>query len=442
MSENIEKNNEGFEIERNAEKVHYIPDNEEKFFTGLYDVNPFEHLQKIINPQKNLSSLQTLDDLLERDAQREKDGFPRRIRLGKIAKPGEGGKNKVIIVPTTSEPKFYHDDSITNEEEESGGTGEGEEGDVIGEQSAQPQPGEGEGEGAGEGQGGGHDVQSDAYNLGKILTEKFNLPNLQQKGSKKSLTKYTYDLTDKNRGFGQLLDKKATLRRVLQTNIMLGRIKPDEEIATENLIINPRDNVFRILSQEKDYETQAMVFFLRDYSGSMQGRPTDAVVTQHLFIYSWLAFQYQNNVETRFILHDNEAKEVKDFYTYHNSTVAGGTNVFPAFELVNKIVHNENLARDYNIYVFYGTDGDDWDSDGRKMLEELRQTLTFANRVGITIARNTWSSGGNTVVERYLQRSGLLTERKDLLRLDSFSAAEADENRIIESIKKLVEEKA
>lgn len=442
MSENIEKNNEGFELERNAEKVHYIPDNEEKLFTGLYDVNPFEHLQNIINPQKTLSSLQTLDDLLERDAQREKDGFPRRIKLGKIAKPGEGGKNKVIIVPTTSEPKFYHDDSITKEEDESGGTGEGEEGDVIGEQSAQPQPGEGEGEGAGEGQGGGHDVQSDAYNLGKILTEKFNLPNLQQKGSKKSLTKYTYDLTDKNRGFGQLLDKKATLRRVLQTNIMLGRINPDEEIETHKLLISPKDNVFRILSQEKDYETQAMVFFLRDYSGSMQGKPTDAIVTQHLFIYSWLAFQYQNNVETRFILHDNSAKEVKDFYTYHNSTVAGGTNVFPAFELVNKIVHNENLARDYNIYVFYGTDGDDWDSDGRKMLDELRQTITFANRVGITIARNSWSSGGSTVVERYLQRSGLLTDRKDLLRLDSFSAAEADENRIIESIKKLVEEKA
>lgn len=440
MSENIENINDGFDIEKNADKNHFIENENEGLFTGIYDYNPFKFLQNIITPEKGISTLQTLDELLDRDAQREKDGFPRRIRLGKIAKQGGGGKNRVIIVPTTSEPKFYHDDSITQEEEQSGGSGEGEEGEVIGEQSAQPQPGEGEGEGAGQGQGGGHDVESSAYDLGKVLTEKFDLPNLKQKGSKKSLTRYTYDLTDKNRGFGQILDKKSTLRRLIKTNILLGRIDPDKEINTEDLLINPQDNIYRILSQEKDFETQAMVFFLRDYSGSMQGKPTESIVTQHLFIYSWLVYQYQNNVETRFILHDNEAKEVKDFYTYHNSTVAGGTNVFPAFELVNKIVQNENLARDYNIYVFYGTDGDDWDSDGRKMLDELKQTLSYANRVGITVARNSWSSGGNTIVEKYIQRSGLLTEKKDLVRLDSFSAAQADENRIIEGIKKLVEE--
>ena len=439
MDENINNTENGFELEKKSEGEHFIQKGE-IFLKGIYDYNPYGILQNFVTPDKKISALQTLDELLERDAQREKDGFPRRIRLGKIAKPDPSGKNKVIIVPTTSEPKFYHDDSITQEEEQSGGTGDGEEGEVIGEQSAEQQPGEGEGQGAGQGQGGGHDVESDAYDLGKVLTEKFDLPNLKQKGSKKSLTKYTYDLTDKNRGFGQIIDKKATLKRILQTNILLGRISAKDGIKLEDIIINPKDQVYRILSQEKDYETQAMVFFLRDYSGSMQGKPTDAVVTQHLFIYSWLAFQYQNNVETRFILHDNEAKEVKDFYVYHNSTVAGGTNVFPAFELVNKIVNDEQLAKDYNIYVFYGTDGDDWDSDGRRMLEELTKTLSFANRVGITVARNSWSSGGNTIVERYLSRAGILEKRKDVLRIDSFSAAEADENRLIEGIKMLVQE--
>jgi uncharacterized sporulation protein YeaH/YhbH (DUF444 family) len=437
MSDKNEYN--GYELERSSDGKHYVKD-DDNILEGLYDYDPFKILQGIVTPQKHIASLQTLDDLLERDEKREKDGFPRRIRLGKIAKKDQGGKDKVIIVPTTAEPKFYHDDSITKEEEESGGTGDGEEGEVIGEQPVQPQEGEGEGEGAGQGKGGGHDVTSDAFDLGKVLTEKFDLPNLQQKGSKKSLTKYTYDLTDKNRGFGQIIDKKATLRRIIQTNILLGRIKPGEEVKSDELIINPKDNVFRILSKEKDYETQAIVFFLRDYSGSMQGKPTESVVTQHLFIYSWLVYQYQNNVETRFILHDNEAKEVEDFHVYHNSTVAGGTNVFPAFELVNKIIREENLVRDYNIYVFYGTDGDDWDSDGRKMMEELKHTIGYANRVGITVARNSWSSSGNTIVERYLSRSGMLNEFRDKLRLDSFNAADSDENRLIEGIKKLVEE--
>ena len=118
------------------------------------------------------------------------------------------------------------------------------------------------------------------------------------------------------------------------------------------------------LSKEKDYESQAMVFLLRDYSGSMTGKPTEVVVTQHVLIYSWLLYQYEKQVETRFILHDTEAKEVPDFYTYYNSSVAGGTRIESAYRLVNKIVEEENLEKDYNIYVFHGTDGDDWDSDG------------------------------------------------------------------------------
>ena len=66
---------------------------------------------------------------------------------------------------------------------------------------------------------------------------------------------------------------------------------------------------------------------LRDYSASMQGDPTEIIVNQHLFIYSWLMFQYKNRVESRFILHDVTAKEVPDFYTYYNSGVADRKSV-------------------------------------------------------------------------------------------------------------------
>jgi uncharacterized sporulation protein YeaH/YhbH (DUF444 family) len=89
----------------------------------------------------------------------------------------------------------------------------------------------------------------------------------------------------------------------------------------------PSDKIYRVLSKEMDYESQAMIFFLRDYSGSMSGKPTEVIVSQHVLIYSWLLYQYERQVETRFILHDTEATEVTDFYTYYNSRVAGGTKV-------------------------------------------------------------------------------------------------------------------
>ena len=182
------------------------------------------------------------------------------------------------------------------------------------------------------------------------------------------------------------------------------------------------------------------MFFVRDYSGSMDGKPTEVVSFQHLLIYSWLMYQYKNNVETRFVVHDTQAKEVPDFYTYYKSKVAGGTRVAPAFQLVNDIVDKEQLVRDNNIYVFYGTDGDDWDNDGKELIEALKKMFVYVNRLGITIARNSWGADNSTTtVEKTIDSSGFLKEKPELIKLDSLSSDSATESRIIEGIKKLVE---
>ena len=386
-------------------------------------------------------SLRSLDDLLERDRIREKDGFPRKIKIGKLVKPLRGSGKKVIVVPTTVEEKFVHDNRFKEQSEggqQGGGQGEGEEGEVVDEQPVH-QNEEGEGEGAGQGESSPHEVDASAYDLGRVLTEQFQLPNLKEKGKKRSLTQYTYDLTDKNRGFGQILDKKATLRQVLETNIGLGRISDPDEIDPTDFLIAPRDRVYRVLSREKDYESQAVVFFIRDYSGSMAGNPTELVVTQHILIYSWLLYQYHGRVDLRFILHDTRAKEVFDFYTYYNSRVAGGTQVAAGYNLINEIVAEESLATDNNIYVFHGTDGDDWDRDGDQTIQELNKMLTYANRVGITIAERSHVAPGTTLMELYLKRSGLLRRSGASLRVDSMKD-NAPEDRIIEGIKTLVSE--
>lgn len=404
---------------------------------SLYSFQDLMVLQAMPEPSKGYTSrIGTLDELIAKDKQREKDGFPRKIKVGRMIKPGLKGKGKVVVVPTTAEEKFIHDPNFAEQEEAEGegGSGDGEEGEVIGEQPVRPSQ-EGGGAGPGQGEGDQHEMDSSAYDLGRILTEQFELPNLKDKGKKRSLTRYTYDLTDRHRGFGQILDKKATLRQIVETNIHLGNLVDPNEIDTTGFLISPQDMIYRILSQEKDFESQAMVFFVRDYSGSMAGKTTELVVTQHVLIYSWLLYQYANQVESRFILHDTTAKEVPDFYTYYNSKVAGGTQVSAAYKLVNDIVEKENLAADYNIYVFHGTDGDDWDSDGREAIPQLKAMLRYANRVGITIAQH--SLGTATEVEKYIKKSGLLEQAVELLRMDIFGD-DADEQRLIDGIKKLI----
>ncbi|HKI48386.1 MAG TPA: hypothetical protein VKA69_03605, partial [Desulfobacteria bacterium] len=41
-------------------------------------------------------SILTVDELLERDKRREEDGFPRKIRVGRMIKPGKGDKDKIV----------------------------------------------------------------------------------------------------------------------------------------------------------------------------------------------------------------------------------------------------------------------------------------------------------------------------------------------------------
>ncbi len=421
-----------------AQQDHLFP------FRSLYEYNDIDSWFADAAILAVFASNRSLDDLMARDKKREEDGFPRKIRLGRVVKPGGKNDDRVVVVPTTVEEKFLHDTAEITEEDGGegegedpgyGGQGDGEEGEVIGEQPIRDSQ-EGQG-GAGQGGGGSHEIESNAYDLGRVLTEEFKLPNLKDKGKKRSLTKYSYDLTDRHRGFGQVLEKKATLRQIIKTNIGLGRISQGDTIETDSLLISPNDRIYRILSKEKDYESQAVVFFIRDYSGSMSGRPTEMVVSQHVLIYSWLIYQYESQVETRFVLHDTEAKEVENFNIYYNAKVAGGTQVASAYRLVNGIVEQENLQRDYNIYVFHGTDGDDWDTTGEEAISELKKMLAYAARIGITIAENNFGIPGRSDVEHYVKKSGLLEEKSDLIRLDVLEQG-SNESRLIEGIRALI----
>jgi len=105
--------------------------------------------------------------------------------------------------------------------------------------------------------------------------------------------------------------------------------------------------------------------------------------------------------------------------------------------MVNDIVEKENLARDYNIFIFHGTDGDDWDTDGKEAIEELKKMLGYASRVGISIVEHTYSKSRQTEVELYLKKSEILSKQKNYIKMDVLSES-SDDSRIIQGIKKLI----
>jgi len=386
--------------------------------------------------------MESFESLKKRDEQREADGFPKKIRYRRALV----GK-KIISVPYVEEEKLIHgefgpadaspdEDGNEKNEGELGdltGQGKGEVGDVIGKR---PLEGGGEGDSSEAGdEPGEHGIEGEISKVGQELTERFKLPNLKDKGKKVPTTKYTYDLTDRHRGSGQVLDKKATLRSIVRTNVMLGRCdaaNPD----TSNFVIGPDDKIYRVLSRERVWESQAVVFFLRDYSGSMLGDPTRAVVAQHLIIYAWLTAQYEKLVVPRFIVHDTEAKEVLAD-EYYRASINGGTKIASGYQKIIEIVKAEGLERAYNIYVFQGTDGEDFDTVGQEALPELREMLSFVNRAGVCVLKSPYMGDRDSVFEGYVKTGGIL-EKKDLFRMHVMPSQNVTEDKNIEAVKALI----
>ena len=365
---------------------------------------PFEHSleEKVMEqPDGTLRIAGTKEEyliafekFLNRDKEREKDGFKRKIKLTKYSRPAKGG-NKVVVLPAAQPDKFHHRPNPPTNGDIGEGTGTGSEqvGDVIDRgQPGQDRPGKGVGD-----DGEDHGIELDPQELGKLITEQFNLPNLKQKGRKRSLVSYKYELNAMNRKAGQLLDRKKTVTDILKRNIALGRVDDVTNIDTSKLIISPEDFHYRVMSRERTYESEAVVFFARDYSGSMIGERTEMLISQHIMLYCWLHYQYKGRVQTRFVLHDTQAKEVPTFDEYYRMNAGGGTYVASAYKYINEVIKAEDLVKDKNIYVFHGTDGDDV-ADTKEAVKELARLVRKTNLTGITITNE---SPYSTTVEEY-----------------------------------------
>ncbi len=412
-----------------------------------------EELEKILGlrPSRRAgrisSAMEPLEDLIRRDEDRVKDGFPKRIKWRRALV----GQGKVITVPYVEEERLLHGDSEPkhiaslaqsfddNDEpddlEEVPGSGSGEVGEVIGEIPI-PRGGDGDNGDQQPGDESADHIEEDAYTLGKQLSEKLDLPNLSEKRKRFPTDEYTFELTDRHRGSGQVLDKKETLKRIARTNLILGRVDPDNMDPSEMLVADI-DKVYRVLSRERIYKSRAVVFLGRDYSGSMYGDPTRALVSQHLMIYSWLLFQYEKMVIPRFILHDTEAREVTP-RQYFGLSSGGGTVIASLYKKINEIVESEGLAEDYDIFVFQGTDGDDFDRSG-SAVAELQKILSYARRVGVTLFKHpyTMASGQKTTFETYIEAADIQL-RRDAFRMHSMPGFNVSDEMNLEALKALI----
>lgn len=111
--------------------------------------------------------------------------------------------------------------------------------------------------------------------------------------------------------------------------------------------------------------TKAVVFFLMDSSGSMDEGRVNLAKRFFSLLYHFLSVKYEGKVAQRFISHTETAEEV-DEKTFFGSRENGGTVVFSALELTEKIMREDYGDGRTNVYIAQASDGDSFGADPQK----------------------------------------------------------------------------
>jgi hypothetical protein len=315
-------------------------------------------------------------------AGRKRKELKKYIKNGNIFRSrGKNGKI-VLTIPKIDIPHIVYGDSGNG----GIGRGEGEDGKVIGKDKDQ---GEGKGNKAGQDEGEGIDIAVDLEEILKFMQEELQLPDMKPKPNdtyEEIIKKYNnISLV----GPESLRHNARTLRQALKRQCADGSINKLHEIpgfAHPIKLITPinSDKRYRQFNEIKVPSSNAVVFFARDGSASMDQYKCDIVSDMSWWIDIWIR-RFYKKVEHVYVWHDTVAKEVdeKKFYKYR---YGGGTTCSSALKLISKMFENRFNPIKWNIYLFYFTDGENWDGDNENFVKILQEEFgpKTVNMVGIT----------------------------------------------------------
>lgn len=275
---------------------------------------------------------------------------------------GARGKDYVSIpIPQIDLPHFRFGDPR-------GGVGQGA-GDVGTPLGPGPQ---GKGMGNAGNQSGSHilEVEVSLEELAQILGQELELPRIQPK-SKNNVQGDTSRYTSLRRvGPNSLRHFKRTYREVLKRQLSSGAYAWDRP----NIVPIREDMRYRSWKTYPRPDSNAVIIYMMDISGSMTQQKKELVRTTAFWIDTWLQAHYKN-LTTRYIVHDANAAEV-DAATFYHIRENGGTRISAAYELCKEIIQRDYGDDMANLYGFHFSDGENFDTeDDARCLNLLRMAL-------------------------------------------------------------------
>ncbi len=309
-------------------------------------------------------------------------------------------ENRTVKVPI----KFleHYRFRISDADSQTGvGQGEGAKpGDVL--RPAAP-GGRGDG-GAGTGEGGVEFVLE--FKVDDILDwlwEELELPNLEPKTADSlEHSDYVREGIDR-RGPRARLDRRRTVKEAVKRRA----------IQTNPIPFTDDDLRFRQLARRPQPLTQAAVVFILDVSSSMDDASRQ--LAKSFFFWALQGIRRQHTrIETAFIGHTVNAWEFseEEFFAVR---ATGGTEASRAFALSLDVIRERFDPSQYNVYVFYASDGDNFAADRDASREQLNELSSVCNFMGYVETTRRSSDRLNTEMGR------LFAELSDDSPADSFA---------------------
>jgi sporulation protein YhbH len=292
-----------------------------------------------------------------------KTGIRKYLSHGELI--GRKGKDLISIpLPELEIPRFRF-----GEAGQGVGQGEGNPGDPV----AMDPDADGQGQAGSE--PGEHllEVELTIEELAEIMGEELALPNIEPRGKKNITSEKDKYVGISKTGPESLRHFKRTFRQAIRRQIIAGTYDPDDP----KVWPVKEDKRYRSWKTTLEPESNAVIIYMMDVSGSMGDKQKELVRLISFWIDIWLTTQYKG-VERRFIIHDAAAREV-DRHTFFHTRESGGTRISSAYEICYKMIQEEISPEEYNIYPFHFTDGDNFRDDDVRALNLLSEIVPATN---------------------------------------------------------------
>lgn len=298
-----------------------------------------------------------------------KDGIKRFIRNGKLVGKRPRGGKIAINIPSIDLPDFRF-----GRNKRGWGRGEGDIGDIVGKD---PKKGKGKGNKPGDTPGDTIPVGIDLKFILEMLKDELCLPNLKPKDSSEIFKEKTVYTSLTKNGPESLRHTRKTMKNAMIRMMQTGEYDPEDPV----ILPIKDDKRYRSWKTKRIPESNAVIFFARDWSGSMDNRKCDVVMNTAWWLECWIK-QFYERTESVYIGHDTEAHEI-DQDKFYKMRYGGGTRCSSAFEMVQDKIKNVFKTSSWNIYLFYFSDGENWPTDNEKVAKILTNLQVQCNAIGI-----------------------------------------------------------